>query len=120
MVVPAGTVTVAPSMVSVTSGMWKYPGAMECWRNGVLGFGFTHHSKTPVLHHSHSYFSNISGHNFTALNIAVAAVWPRPHRDASIIVAPTSERRWRSPVSGFPAAPLSRISNCRLAPSWQG
>mgnify|MGYP001282431912 CR=1 FL=1 len=88
---------------------------MEYWVSD-----FTHHSNTPVVHHSKSYSSNILGHNFIALNTAVAAVWPRPHRDASIIVAPTSDRRWRSPVSDLPAALLSRISNCRRAPSWQG
>jgi hypothetical protein len=32
------------------------------------------------------YHLNISGHNFIALKIAVGAVWPRPQRDASIIV----------------------------------
>ena len=31
-----------------------------------------HHSTTPVLH-SYVYFSNISGHNFIALNTAMAA-----------------------------------------------
>ena len=51
---------------------------------------------------------------------AVTAVWPRPQREASIIVAPTSARRSRSPARMRPAAPRSRISCCRLAPSWHG
>jgi len=27
-------------------------GVMECWSNGVLGFGIAHHSNTPVLQYS--------------------------------------------------------------------
>jgi hypothetical protein len=42
---------------------------------------------------SYLFLSKNSGHSFIALKIAVGAVWPRPHSDASIIVLPTSDKR---------------------------
>lgn len=42
---------------------------------------------------SYLFLAKNSGHSFIALKIAVGAVWPRPHSDASIIVLPTSDKR---------------------------
>src|SRR5215204_5629041 len=115
MVVSAGTVTEAPSIVSVISAMED---PVDAWSGGGIELG----NITGISDHSKSYvgFPNISGHNFIALNIAVGAVWPRPHRDASIIVWPISNKRSRSPVSSSAAAFRSRISYCRRVPNWHG
>src|SRR6188474_3465585 len=107
-VVPGGTAMGLLSMMSDISGIKII---LEYWSGGVMEYWVrTHHSIIPILHHSNLYdwyHLNISGHNFIALNIAVGAVWPRPQRDASIIVEPTSAKRSRSPASESPAAARS-------------
>ena len=30
----------------------RFADKLECWSNGVSGYSGTHHSNTPVLHHS--------------------------------------------------------------------
>src|SRR3989441_12182311 len=100
-------------------------GVLEWWSNRVMLLNPTfQYSHTPTLHFAlrAGYFllSKISGHIFIALRTAVAAVWPRPQREASVIVEPTSVKRSRSPGAGSPDTTRSRISYCRRVPSWQG
>jgi hypothetical protein len=45
-----------------------------------------------------------------ALSTALAAVWPRPHKEASLIVQPTSVRRSTSPTTASPRAKLAGIT----------
>src|ERR1044071_1548286 len=89
-VVPAGTVTGVPSMVRLMSLLAihyflqinRARVRAPCCLNPTTSHGY-----------GHGVLSNISGHNFIALSTAVGAVWPRPQSDASIIVAPISDKR---------------------------